>query len=89
MIDNKIGNFKITEFIEDGGMGTIYKGIHIQLERLVAVMVLHQNLTSNPQFKERFLNEAKILAKLKHPNIINIYMTSLKMRDNFTSLQNS
>ncbi|MFZ1323053.1 MAG: serine/threonine-protein kinase [Ignavibacteria bacterium] len=73
MIGKVIGNYKITEFIEEGGMGTIYKGTHIKLERTVAVKKLHQNLTSNPQFKERFLNEAKILAKLSHPNIINIY----------------
>jgi len=73
MIDKKIGNFKITDFIEEGGMGTIYKGTHIKLERPVAIKILHQNLTANPQFKERFLNEAKILAKLSHPNIINIY----------------
>ncbi|MBK8383801.1 MAG: serine/threonine protein kinase [Ignavibacteria bacterium] len=73
MIDKIISNYKITDFIEEGGMGTIYKGSHIKLERAVAIKILHQNLTSNPQFKERFLNEAKILAKLSHPNIINIY----------------
>ncbi|MBK7256044.1 MAG: serine/threonine protein kinase [Ignavibacteria bacterium] len=73
MIDKIISNYRITDFIEEGGMGTIYKGSHIKLERAVAIKILHQNLTSNPQFKERFLNEAKILAKLSHPNIINIY----------------
>lgn len=73
MIGKIISNYKITDFVEEGGMGTIYKGSHIKLERAVAIKILHQNLTSNPQFKERFLNEAKILAKLSHPNIINIY----------------
>lgn len=73
MIGKIISNYKITDFVEEGGMGTIYKGSHIKLERPVAIKILHQNLTSNPQFKERFLNEAKILAKLSHPHIINIY----------------
>ncbi|MFZ1322672.1 MAG: serine/threonine-protein kinase, partial [Ignavibacteria bacterium] len=73
MIGKIINNYKITEFIEEGGMGTIYKASHLKLTRSVAVKVLHQNLTSNPQFKERFINEANILAKLSHPAIINIY----------------
>lgn len=73
MIGKIINNYKITEFIEEGGMGTIYKASHLKLTRSVAVKVLHQNLTSYPQFKERFINEANILAKLSHPAIINIY----------------
>jgi len=73
MIGKIINNYKITEFIEEGGMGTIYRASHLKLTRSVAVKVLHQNLTSNPQFKERFINEANILAKLSHPAIINIY----------------
>ncbi|MBK7256048.1 MAG: hypothetical protein IPI04_19590 [Ignavibacteria bacterium] len=52
MIGKIISNYKITDFIEEGGMGTIYKGSHIKLERAVAIKILHQNLTSNPQFKE-------------------------------------
>ena len=68
-----IGNYTVTSFIEEGGMGTVYSGLHPKLDRKVAIKVLHKNLTGNPQFKERFLNEAKILAKLSHPNIINIY----------------
>ena len=73
MIGTRIGNYEINSFIEEGGMGTVYSGTHIKLDRKVAVKVLHKNLTSNSQFRERFLNEAKILAKLSHPNIINIY----------------
>lgn len=73
MIGKIISNYKITDFIEEGGMGTVYKGHHIHIERAVAIKVLHQNLTSNPEFRLRFLNEAKMLAKMNHPNIVNIY----------------
>ncbi len=73
MIGKIISNYKITDFIEEGGMGTVYKGTHIHIDRAVAIKILHQNLTSNPEFRLRFLNEAKILAKLNHPNIVNIY----------------
>ncbi|MBX7044247.1 MAG: serine/threonine protein kinase [Ignavibacteria bacterium] len=73
MIGKIISNYKITDFIEEGGMGTVYKGHHIHIERAVAIKVLHQNLTGNPEFRQRFLNEAKILAKMNHNNIVNIY----------------
>jgi len=73
MIGKIINNYKITDFLEEGGMGTIYRASHLKLTRSVAVKVLHQNLTSNPQFKDRFINEANILAKLSHPSIIHIY----------------
>ncbi len=73
MINKIINNYEITDFIDEGGMGTVYKGINIKLERPVAIKVLHSSLTNNPEFRLRFLNEAKILAKLSHPNIINIY----------------
>lgn len=73
MIGKVINNYRITDFIDEGGMGTVYKGINIKLERPVAIKILHPNLTSNIQFRERFLNEARILAKLSHTNIINIF----------------
>lgn len=73
MIGKILSNYKITDFIEEGGMGTVYKGHHIHIERAVAIKVLHQNLTGNPEFRQRFLNEAKMLAKMNHQNIVNIY----------------
>jgi len=56
-------------------MGGAYSRVHLKLDRKVAVKILHKSLTSNPQFKERFLNEAKIPAKLSHSNIM-VFTTS-------------
>lgn len=72
MVGKIIGNYKITDYIAEGGMGTVYKAHHIHIDRIVAVKELHNSLASNIEFKKRFLNEAQILEKLSHPNIISI-----------------
>ncbi|MBX7047354.1 MAG: serine/threonine protein kinase [Ignavibacteria bacterium] len=72
MIGRIIGNYKITEFIAEGGMGTVYKGIHLHIDKVVAIKELHHSLTNYAEFRQRFLNEAQILAKLSHPNVISI-----------------
>ena len=59
-----INNYKITSQIAEGGMGVVYYGEHITLNRPVAIKQLNSNLTSNPQFRDRFVNEAMILAQL-------------------------
>jgi serine/threonine protein kinase len=68
-----ISNFRIISKIGDGGMGCVYLGEQISLNRKVAIKELLAELTTNPQFKERFINEAKILAKLNHPNIVTVF----------------
>ncbi|HEY5535142.1 MAG TPA: serine/threonine-protein kinase [Ignavibacteria bacterium] len=67
------GKYKIQSKISEGGMGTIFLGLHAKLDRLVAIKRLHSDLTSNELFRDRFIEEAKILAHLNHPNIISIY----------------
>lgn len=54
-------------------MGKVFLAKHLSLDREVAIKKLHTELTANPDFKLRFLNEAKILAKLNHSNIISIF----------------
>ncbi|MBK7256049.1 MAG: serine/threonine protein kinase [Ignavibacteria bacterium] len=70
MIDKIIGNFKITTLEE--GMGKVYPG-QLTIDREVAIKILDPSLSKNPQFKERFINEANALAKLNHTNIVSIY----------------
>lgn len=58
-----------------GGMGTVYKAVQISLERAVAVKVLPGDLIddTDAQFAERFKNEARTMAKMNHPSIVNVY----------------
>ena len=73
MVGEYINNYEIDEIIDEGGMSTVYLGIHKTLRRKVAVKMLNPILKKNPQYKKRFINEAKLLSKLNHPNIITLY----------------
>ena len=61
------------ELIGPGGMGTVYKATHRELDRPVAVKVLHTHLQDDAAFAERFVREARTLARLDHPNIVRVY----------------
>lgn len=73
MIGNVVGNYKVIDKIGEGGMGAVYKGVDLMLEREVAIKVLKPELASQPQVVERFRSEAVTLAKLNHPNIATLY----------------
>ncbi|MBI3582570.1 MAG: protein kinase [Nitrospinae bacterium] len=68
----KIGDYEIVGKIGAGGMATVYKGIQTSLNRPVAIKVLSKIMTENKEIVERFKQEALIIARLTHPNIIHI-----------------
>ena len=73
MIGKQILSYKIESVLGEGGMGTVYLGVHAQLGRKVAVKMLHPNLSKNASLRERFKNEASALAHLHQPNIVTLF----------------
>jgi tRNA A-37 threonylcarbamoyl transferase component Bud32 len=73
MIGAVVGNYEITEKIGEGGMGAVFKGIDVMLEREVAIKMLRPELARQPNIVERFRTEAVTLAKLNHPFIATLY----------------
>jgi serine/threonine protein kinase len=73
MIGKEIGNYKILKELGRGGMGVVYKCNQLTLGRMVAMKVLPSHLTTDGAFVKRFENEARAIAKLNHPNIVQIF----------------
>jgi serine/threonine-protein kinase len=73
MIGHLVGSYKVTDKIGEGGMGSVFRGIDIMLEREVAIKMLRPELSRQPHVVERFRSEAVTLAKLNHPNIATLY----------------
>ena len=73
MIGKTLSHYKVIEKIGQGGMGEVYRAEDTNLSREVAIKVLPEQFTKDPQRLARFEREAKLLASLNHPNIAAIY----------------
>src|ERR1700746_3150143 len=69
----KLGPYEIVSPLGAGGMGEVYRARDTRLGREVAIKVLPQHLSSNPDLKARFEREAKAISALNHPHICHLY----------------
>ena len=69
----RLGHYDVTSLIGQGGMGQVWQATDTQLNREVALKILPDTFTSDPDRLARFEREAKVLALLNHPNIGSIY----------------
>ena len=72
-VGESVGPYQITAQLGSGGMAMVYKAYHATLDRYVAIKVMHQALKESPNFFARFQREARIVARLEHPNIVPVY----------------
>jgi serine/threonine-protein kinase len=68
-----IGRYELLEQVGSGGMAVVYRGRDSALDREVAVKLLHPHLASAPESRARFAREARAVARLAHPGIVEIY----------------
>ncbi len=73
LIGKQFGSYELASLLGRGGMAAVYRGYQASIDRSVAVKVLPGDLLHDPSFLTRFLNEARTLAKLNHPNILPLY----------------
>ncbi|MFL5954626.1 MAG: serine/threonine-protein kinase [Gaiellaceae bacterium] len=71
-----ISTYRVDDELGRGGMAVVYAGWHEQLDRPVALKVLASHLADDPEFRTRFLREARIAAGLHHPNLVRTYDVS-------------
>lgn len=67
LLDDK---YRLEEKVGEGGMGTVYRATHIQMENTVAVKILHPQLSSDQTAVERFRREARSAAQIRHPHAV-------------------
>ncbi len=67
------GKYRLEQLIAHGGMGSVYRATHQQLERSVAIKILRAEFLADRVVAERFHREARAAARLKHPNIVAVY----------------
>ncbi|MEM9644614.1 MAG: serine/threonine-protein kinase [Planctomycetota bacterium] len=72
-LDSLLPGIDVLELIGHGGMGAVYRGRQVSLDREVAIKILPREIQDSQQLGERFQREAQTLAKLHHPNIVSIF----------------
>jgi serine/threonine-protein kinase len=73
LIGTQLGGYHVEALIGSGGMASVYRGFDRNLRRAVAIKVLSPGVASQPDFVERFRQEARLIASLRHPNIVHVY----------------
>lgn len=73
LIGTYLGKYKIEELIGRGGMAEVYRATQVNLERNVAIKVMHRFLSDDGDFLARFEREARVMAKIRHPNIVHVH----------------
>jgi tRNA A-37 threonylcarbamoyl transferase component Bud32 len=67
-----VGRYELEELVGEGGMSSVYRAHDTVLERRVAIKVLHEHYSRDPEYVERFRREARAIARLAHPNIVTV-----------------
>lgn len=68
-----VSGYRIVALLGSGGMGAVYKATQLNLDRMVAIKVLPRGLGADVEFRRRFRREARAMAQLNHPNIVQIH----------------
>ncbi len=72
-IGGQVGPYQILDQLGSGGMGVVYRAVHVLLHRPAAIKVLRPELGAYPIAIERFLNEARATTAIRHPGIVEVY----------------
>jgi serine/threonine protein kinase len=68
-----LGSYKLISRLGAGGMGEVWRAEDTRLQRFVAIKILSERIANDPEWKARFLREARTVAQMNHPNIATIY----------------
>ncbi|MGH7294554.1 MAG: protein kinase domain-containing protein [Polyangiaceae bacterium] len=66
----RLGAYEIVRLLGHGSSASVFEGLHVPLGRPVAIKLLHEHLADDPRIRNRFLREGQVIARLRHPNIV-------------------
>jgi serine/threonine protein kinase len=69
-----LGSYRIDRLLGEGGMGAVYQAFDLTLQREVAIKLIHPHYARRSEFRERFTQEARLMARLDHPGIVKVYI---------------
>jgi serine/threonine protein kinase len=81
LVNTQLGRYTILERIASGGMATVFRARDTNLDRDVAIKLLHNHIATEPGFRERFTQEARTLASINHPHIVQVYDFDVEERN--------
>jgi TolB-like protein len=87
MIGKSFGPYRLLAALGTGGMGEVYRALDTRLDREVAIKILPESLSADPERLSRFRREAKLLASLNHPRIASIYSMEVEALTPFLVLE--
>ena len=67
-----LGKYQIVRLLGEGGMGAVYEGLHIEIGKRVAIKVLQPALAAIPEARARFLREAQLTSRVRHPHTVDV-----------------
>ncbi len=76
LLGKTLGNYRIDRLLGEGGMGAVYQAHDVALQRNVAIKVIHGHIARRASLRERFLQEARVMAHLDHPGIVKVFTVS-------------
>jgi serine/threonine protein kinase/class 3 adenylate cyclase len=71
--DERVGNYQLLDLIGQGGMGAVYRAVHPEIGRTVAIKVLRQDLAASEEATSRFFDEARAVNAIRHEGIVDIF----------------
>src|SRR5574340_1247674 len=69
----QLGKYELRESLGRGGMAEVWKAFDTSLQRYVAIKLMHADLRTDPEFVKRFEREARVIASLHHPHIVQLH----------------
>jgi len=72
-VGTRLGSYRITGKLGEGGMGTVYSAEHVELGKRVAIKTLRNELAANVQVRARFVREGRAAASVRHPHVVDVH----------------